>query len=392
MAGKPTPRKPRIIVQREDAAEYLLIVIVSFALTVGLVRFFLSITNYPQIGGGDLHISHVLWGGLLLFAAALALLIQDNHYVYLACAAMTGAGIGLFVDEVGKFITRDYNYFYPAAAPIVYIVFLATLYFYLRIRRSPPEDDLNKVGQALEMLEEDLVDPLDADEWQNLVAHLNGVADGRKRDRKTRLARLLLNYVRSEGPKHDTLTFWERLAAKAASWLKEARLRALLAAGLALLGLFTLKGPLQVAPWMPENMRSGLLGLYVGPQIDPASAPGLELVRLGLDIGLGVLFLAAGALFTLKKTQAGAALGYLGLAATLLTLNILSFYFEQFSAILSAMFQFLVLLGLMYYRRRFRPTQEHLPGWVKALMKWFEGGMQETPQELVEVLKKSGTE
>ena len=47
------------------------------------------------------------------------------------------------------------------------------------------------------------------------------------------------------------------------------------------------------------------------------------------------LFLATAVLFGLKKTRSGAALAYLGLLITLLGVNILSFYFEQFSAILS---------------------------------------------------------
>ena len=34
--------------------------------TVLLVRTFLAVSGYPQVGGGGLHIAHVLWGGLLM--------------------------------------------------------------------------------------------------------------------------------------------------------------------------------------------------------------------------------------------------------------------------------------------------------------------------------------
>src|SRR2546423_15403054 len=42
--------------------------------TVLVIRFYLAATGYPQVGGGGLHISHLLWGGLdLLVALVLSL-------------------------------------------------------------------------------------------------------------------------------------------------------------------------------------------------------------------------------------------------------------------------------------------------------------------------------
>jgi len=60
-------RKP---VKREDAEQYLVITLLSFAASVILIRLFLELTGYPQVGNSELHIAHVLWGGLLLFAAS----------------------------------------------------------------------------------------------------------------------------------------------------------------------------------------------------------------------------------------------------------------------------------------------------------------------------------
>ena len=94
------------LVQRENAARYLLISLFSFIATISVVRSFLALAGYPQIGSGTLHIAHVLWGGLLLFIAAILPLIYVNPRLHLLCAVLSGAGIGLFLDEVGKFITR----------------------------------------------------------------------------------------------------------------------------------------------------------------------------------------------------------------------------------------------------------------------------------------------
>ena len=51
---------------REGAERSLLLVIISFTIAVVGTRWFLDLTGYPQVGGGELHIAHMLWGGLLL--------------------------------------------------------------------------------------------------------------------------------------------------------------------------------------------------------------------------------------------------------------------------------------------------------------------------------------
>src|SRR5690606_9357710 len=69
-------------VKRQGAEQYILLTLLSFAASVILTRLFLELTGYPQLGGGTFHIAHVLWGGLLLFAAALMPLFIANRWVY----------------------------------------------------------------------------------------------------------------------------------------------------------------------------------------------------------------------------------------------------------------------------------------------------------------------
>jgi hypothetical protein len=112
--------------KREGAERYLMLTLVSFAASVILIRLFLNLAGYPQVGSGELHIAHVLWGGLLLFVASLLPLLFANRWAYTAGALSAGVGVGLFIDEVGKFITQANDYFFPAAAPIIYAFFLLT--------------------------------------------------------------------------------------------------------------------------------------------------------------------------------------------------------------------------------------------------------------------------
>ena len=74
-------RKP---VEREGNEHYVRLTLLSFAASVALTRLFLQLTGYPQLGSSTLHIAHLLWGGLLLFVAALLMMVFANRWVYTA--------------------------------------------------------------------------------------------------------------------------------------------------------------------------------------------------------------------------------------------------------------------------------------------------------------------
>lgn len=128
------PRDPR-------ATRHLGTFLVATAATVLLTRAFLAATGYPQVGGDGLHIAHVLWGGLLMALAFVMLLSFAGPALRPLGALVGGIGFGLFVDEVGKFVTSDNDYFYEPTAAIVYatVVGLGLLAEAVHGRRPPGE-------------------------------------------------------------------------------------------------------------------------------------------------------------------------------------------------------------------------------------------------------------
>lgn len=132
-------RRPLIGVRRENAAQYLSITIVAFAVTVVAIRVYLDTAGYPRVGGGGLHVAHMLWGGLLLVAAAVLIQLYVGRRTLILSALAAGIGVGLFIDEVGKFITESNDYFFAPAAPIIYgaILLLVLLWFVIRRDRVP---------------------------------------------------------------------------------------------------------------------------------------------------------------------------------------------------------------------------------------------------------------
>ncbi len=106
------------------ARDLLEIFFVSAVFSLLLVRFFLFVTGYPQLGGDGLHIAHMLWGGLLMLISITLLLAFLGRRVQQLAAVLGGLGFGVFIDEIGKFITSDNNYFFRPTIGILYAIFV----------------------------------------------------------------------------------------------------------------------------------------------------------------------------------------------------------------------------------------------------------------------------
>ena len=219
--------------------------LLSFALSVSLTRLFLAVTGYPQLGGGVLHISHVLWGGLLLFIAAMLPIILANRWVYRIASILAGVGIGLFIDEVGKFITQSYDYFFPPAAPIVYAFFLICVLIYLQLTRERPRHPRSELYAALEMMEELLDHDLDAREHHEIKTRLNFVIEEGHNQELTRLAGELLKFFNQDqvylapDPPNRLRNFIHRLSEFESRHIDRSRYRIILGVGLGSLGLIS---------------------------------------------------------------------------------------------------------------------------------------------------------
>ncbi len=359
----PTRSAIRGAVRRPGSDNYLRLMLISFVVSVLGTRVYLELADYPQVGGEVLHIAHALWGGLLLIIASLLPLVISNRWVYPAAAVLSGVGTGLFVDEVGKFITRENDYFFPAAAPIVYAIFLLTTLVYVQVRRPGPLDPRAELYAALEGMEDVLDHDLEPHERKVLQARLDRVVQRSDSPDLRRLAEALRHFLDSDdavvparaGPLQRLRRRWDQLADR---WVTEPRLRWAVVPGLAGLGAVALSDLAVIvsAVWGSDlpltsqltDLGQRLARIEVGPRARP-----VLFARAGLDAVVGVVLLAAAALLGLGRRVAGMRLGYYGLLTALLVVNLLIFYFEQFLASIGAMAQFTVLYAVSAYRRKY---------------------------------------
>lgn len=135
------------------AGQYLDLFLLSAVAAVLGIRFFLELTGYPQVGGDALHIAHMLWGGVLMLASIVLLVSFLGRGPVLLAAVLGGAGFGTFIDEVGKFVTHDHDYFFRPAIALIYISFVL---LYLagrslhRRQTATPDEYLANALQELE--------------------------------------------------------------------------------------------------------------------------------------------------------------------------------------------------------------------------------------------------
>ena len=155
-----------------DLHQHLTTLFVCAVATVLFTRALLAATGYPQVGGSKLHIAHVLYGGLLLLAALIVTLGFLSPSARPLAAAVGGIGFGLFIDEVGKFVTKDVDYFYRPAIAIIYVSFvcLFVVIRWLSRRRFSPEE---ATLIAIESLERAAVGSLTDDRRTRVLALLH---------------------------------------------------------------------------------------------------------------------------------------------------------------------------------------------------------------------------
>lgn len=142
---------PRIV-RNLEAGSYLESFLWSAVAAVIAIRALLALTGYPQLGGRGLHIAHMLWGGLLMLAALALILSLLGHESKRIAAIAGGIGFGTFIDELGKFITSDNDYFFQPTIALIYVIFILLFLVFREIdthRQVSPRESLANAADVL---------------------------------------------------------------------------------------------------------------------------------------------------------------------------------------------------------------------------------------------------
>ena len=318
-----------------DGAAYLQLLALSGVATVLIVRAFLGLAGYPQVGGASLHIAHVLWGGLLMLTGLLCALLFAGGGARAATAVLGGVGLGLFVDEVGKFVTRRNDYFYRPAAAIIYLVFAALLVTASHLRRRPAVEERNRLATAAQLASAGVTSGLTSRE-RHAAEELLAGQEGEAAEAVRRLLTATPHREHSQRVQ-AVLDRTEAIARRLLDgrWFTPA-----------VLGLFIVSRVVVTVVFVSEA-----LSLTTGHDLTAGAEPG---AIAGGAVARSVALVCVAAGLLRWRADKRAAYGWFRVAALveLLVSQIFNFTDSQFAAIGELPFNLLVLAVLSYHLRR----------------------------------------
>lgn len=168
---------PRIFIRNSDYEDLLEKFFLTAVVVILGIRLFLKLTNYPQLSGRGMHIAHLFWGGLLMMAAIMCLLFFLGRRNKQLAAIIAGLGFGTFIDELGKFITSDNNYFYQPTAAIIYVIFILIYLGIYTFKKYSHFSSQENLINSLELIKEAVMNDLDKEEKLKGLAYLAKVKE-----------------------------------------------------------------------------------------------------------------------------------------------------------------------------------------------------------------------
>ncbi len=137
------------------------------------IRLYLKLTDYPIIGNEYYHVSHMLWGGLCMSVAIIQFLIFLNPQSRYVASVLGGIGFGTFIDEVGKFVTRDNDYFFQPSFAIIYLIFISIFLLIHLLNRNHEFSEQEYLVNSIELMKEAAIHDLDSQEKALAISYLS---------------------------------------------------------------------------------------------------------------------------------------------------------------------------------------------------------------------------
>lgn len=340
--------------KKEEASESILTVMIWAIFSLLLVRVFLKLSGYPQLGHGTWHISHVLFGGIIMTMGMMVNLTIQGRGVKKITTGVFGFGLGLFIDEVGKFLTRDYNYFFRPAIIVIYMFFVVMFLIYRYLERLQIKSNEAIFYSVLSDLEEIINDDLEKSEKRKIIKKLKMVADSSEGNLKL-MAIGLLSKVKEMKVKKDKqgveIKAWiERIFNS--SYDRFFKRKAVIYGLLTYAVYFSVDKIIDILRIGASSQKMMMLQkFYDDYDFFGKSDIYMIVFKMVFDVMASILFLTGVRYFLVGKRIKGIRFFKYGLYVSIFLVSIFKFYFEQFSGLYEVAVAIVLLQLINMYQR-----------------------------------------
>jgi len=337
------------LARREDAGELVLTVMIWAIFSLISARIFLKLTGYPQLGRGSWHISHALLGGLIMTVGTMISLTLQGRRVKRIAAGVFGFGLGWFIDEIGKYLTRDANYFFRPAVLIIYIFFVGLFLAYRYLERLQVKSNGSLYKSVVDQMKEVDSDSLPKSVKKTIIKKLEKILESKDKEYQPMATKLLLVIKKFRVKKDKKLT-------GAGVWTKglfRVTYDKIFKRKLVVWGLWTYSIYFSVTKiWdilMIGTSKQKMMMVrhfYEDYNFFGKSDIYMIVFEIVFDLAASVLFLMGARYFWSKKRLRGVRFFKYGLYVSIFLVSICRFYFEQLDGLYEVIISIL-LLGLL---------------------------------------------
>jgi hypothetical protein len=341
-------------VRRYDFVQKLEWFLISAVVMILVIRTQLWLTNYPQLGGSGLHIAHLLYGGIFMMVAIWFGLIYLNRWSRSVAAILGGIGFGFFIDELGKFITEDNDYFFKPAAGIIYIIFIIMFLVIRELsRRQEPNPD-SALANALSFMPATVTGEFRRDEYEITTQLLDRADQSDPRVARAREYFEQVELTPAKPPSRISVLI-TRIHGRITSLTERPRFGRVLIFVLILWAVFSLGAVIEI------QLDTGVVG--ADQQAVPEGSGGLLGGISAVSIWASVWFVGVG-VFRMSRGEhqrAYRAFSYALLISIFVT-RVVAFLEVQFAAVFGLMLDLLLYAAISEVASQDRQTKAHFGG------------------------------
>jgi len=229
----------------------------------------------------------------------------------------------------------------------------------LDLRKKPSNDPRSELYRIFDYLHEVLDHDLDFYEKRKIDLKLKNILEKSKDSEISKLASSLINFIESKTVHLVSRkeSFWNKLNRKINYWkdkfITQKLAKIIIISALIVVGLFNFWDLIvAIRSIASSNYLQFLFNelLNAGKIISDKSLPWF-LIRLILEGIVGILFIISAGLFYKGKDKKASRIASFALIASLTTIDLLVFYFDQFKAVSDALMQFVLLNFINYYKK-----------------------------------------